>query len=100
MQIKPAIVLMLLVPFSLLSAYALWEVGYLGIFTSSFNNWGTVQVLCDLVVICTLAMLWMVNDARARGLNAWPYVVVTVLAGSFGPLLYLLKRGRAGGEVD
>ena len=97
MPIKPAIVLMILVPFSLLSAYALWEVGYLGIFTSSFSNWGTVQVLCDLVVVCTLAMIWMVNDSLARGLKAWPYVLVTVLAGSFGPLLYLLKRGRAGG---
>ncbi len=95
MNIKPAVVLSLLVPFSLLSTYAMWEVGYIGIFTSSFSNWGTVQVLCDLVVVCVLAMIWMVNDARARGLNAWPYVVVTLLAGSFGPLLYLLRRGRA-----
>ena len=49
MNIKPAVVLSLLVPFSLLSTYAMWEVGYIGIFTSSFSNWGTVQVLCDQV---------------------------------------------------
>lgn len=94
MNIKPLFVLCILVPFSLLSAYAMWEVGYIGIFTSSFSNWGTVQVLCDLVIVCSLAMLWMLNDARSRGLNAWPYVLVTLLAGSFGPLLYLLRRGR------
>ena len=94
MHIKPRFLLCLLLPFSLLSAYAIWQVGYIGIFTSSFTNWGTLQVLCDLVIVCTLAMAWMINDARARGLNPWPFVVVTVLAGSFGPLLYLLRRGR------
>ena len=93
MTIKPSVLLLILIPFSLVSAYALWEVGYVGIFTASFANWGTAQVLCDLVTTSLLAMIWMVNDARERGLNAWPFVVVTLLAGSFGPLLYLLRRG-------
>lgn len=31
-------------------------------------------------------------DARQRGLNPWPYVFITVVAGSFGPLAYLLRR--------
>ena len=95
MNIKPAVLLLILAPFSLVTAYALWEVGYIGIFTSSLANWGTAQVLCDLVVTSLLAIIWMVNDARSRGTNAWPFVVVTLLAGSFGPLLYLLKRGGA-----
>jgi hypothetical protein len=34
----------------------------------------------------------MVRDARERGLNPWPFVILTVLAGSFGPLLYLVLR--------
>ncbi len=93
MNIKPSVLLLILIPFSLVSAYAMWEVGYVGIFMSSFANWGTAQVLCDLVVTSVLAMIWMVNDARGRGLNAWPFVIVTLLAGSFGPLLYLLRRG-------
>ena len=93
MTIKPAVLYALLLPFSLVSAWALWEVGYVGIFTASLANAGTLQVFCDLVVTSVLAMLWMVNDARGRGLNAWPFVVVTLLAGSFGPLLYLLRRG-------
>lgn len=96
MNIKPSVLLVILVPFSLLSAYAMWQVGYLGIWTAGFTNWGTAQVLCDLIVTSLLAMLWMVSDARGRGMNAWPFVVVTLFAGSFGPLLYLLRRGRAG----
>lgn len=95
MNIKPSVLLIILAPFSLVTAFALWEVGYVGIFTASLANWGTAQVLCDLVVTSLLAMMWMVNDARSRGLNAWPFVLVTLLAGSFGPLLYLLKRGGA-----
>ena len=93
MNVKASVLVPILIPFSLVTAYALWEVGYIGIFTSSFANWGTAQVLCDLVVTSLLAILWMVNDARTRGTNPWPFVVVTLLAGSFGPLLYLLRRG-------
>lgn len=82
-----------LVAFGLLTSYAMWQVGYIGIFTSSLTNWGTAQVFGDLVVASVLIMVWMVSDARARGLNAWPFVLVTLLAGSFGVLFYLLRRG-------
>jgi hypothetical protein len=34
----------------------------------------------------------MVADARTRGLNAWPFVAITLVAGSFGPLFYLVMR--------
>jgi len=37
-------------------------------------------------------MVWMVADAKKHGLNPWPFVLVTVTAGSFGPLLYLVWR--------
>lgn len=99
MNIKPSVLLLILVPFSVISACALWQVGYIGIFTASFANWGTAQVLCDLVVTSPLAMLWMVNDARMRGTSAWPFVLLTLLAGSFGPLLYLLRRGRVAAQA-
>ena len=93
MNSKNFAILLVLIAFSALSGYALLRVGYIGIFRSSFTDWGTIQVLCDLIITCSLAMLWMLDDAHRRGLNAWPFVIVTVLAGSFGPLLYLLRRG-------
>lgn len=76
--------------FAVLSGYAMAAHGYTGIWAHQFANAAGWQVLADLVIVCTLAMAWMLADARRNGRNAWPYVVITVLAGSFGPLLYLL----------
>jgi len=78
--------------FGALSFVALMDVGYLGIIAPHFQSWGAAQVLADLIIACALACIWMVNDARARGLTAWPFILVTLAAGSFGPLLYLVVR--------
>jgi len=32
----------------------------------------------------------MVPEAKRAGRNPWPYVVITLFLGSFGPLLYLI----------
>jgi hypothetical protein len=34
----------------------------------------------------------MAADARQRGLPAWPFIAMTVVMGSFGPLTYLVVR--------
>lgn len=94
MNLPRPVLLAILLPFSILSAYALREVGYLGIFTAHFHPAG-LQVLSDLVIALTLVMVWMVGDARARGVTVWPYIVATLTLGSFGPLAYLLMRGVA-----
>ena len=78
--------------FSVLSALALMDVGYLGIIEPHFQSWGGGQVFADLVILAVLAVIWMVKDARERGLSVWPFVVITIVAGSFGPLLYLIVR--------
>jgi hypothetical protein len=78
--------------FGALSALALMDVGYLGILEPHFQSWGGGQVLADLVILAILSCVWMLNDARGRGANAWPFVAITLVAGSFGPLLYLALR--------
>ena len=78
--------------FGALTALALLDVGYLGILAPHFQSWGGAQVLADLSILGVLGCIWMVEDGRARGINPWPFVVVTVLAGSFGVLLYLVVR--------
>ncbi|MES2684912.1 MAG: DUF2834 domain-containing protein [Pseudomonadota bacterium] len=88
MQLPKALILAILLPFSLYSTYVMVEVGYVGIWTSHFHAAG-IQVLGDLIIACTLAMVWMWRDAAATGRNVWPYLVLTLVAGSFGPLLYL-----------
>lgn len=83
---------LVLLLFGALTAAALMDVGYMGILRPHFESFGAGQVLADLVIACTLACFWMVRDARSRGTNPWPFVVVTLVAGSFGPLTYLLSR--------
>lgn len=39
-----------------------------------------------------LATGWLRLDARARGLNPWPWVLATPFLGSISPLTYLVYR--------
>jgi hypothetical protein len=83
--------------FGVLSAVALMDVGYLGLLEPHFRSWGGAQVLADLAILAVLACVWMVADARSRGIGPWPYVAVTLVGGSFGVLFYLVARElRAG----
>lgn len=78
--------------FGALTATALWDVGYFGILKPHFETWGGAQVFTDLVILAILACIWMIADARHRHLPAWPFIALTLVAGSFGPLLYLVTR--------
>lgn len=93
---RPVIVVTLLA-FGALSALAVRDHGVWGIIEPHFHSFGAGQVFADLVIALTLAMVWMWRDARARGMRPWPWIVLTLASGSFGPLLYLLfRRPRAG----
>jgi hypothetical protein len=84
----------LLLPFSALTAWALMNGGIRGIlsFHQSPGGW---QVFADLVVSLLLLLSFLVPHARSRGRNPWPWVVLTLLFGSFGPLLYLVSDRSA-----
>lgn len=88
------LILGVLAMFGLYSSWVLWTHGYVAIWQAGMANAPALQVLLDLVIACALISAWMVGDARARGLNPWPFVAVTLAAGSFGPLFYLLWRER------
>lgn len=81
---------LVLVAFGAVTALALKEHGYLGIISFHFTSTAGLQVILDLVIVCVLAIAWMVDDARRSGRIAWPYVILTLALGSFGPLIYLL----------
>ena len=80
------------VAFGVLTTLALMDVGFFGILAPHFRSLGGAQVFTDLVIVCVLACVWMVNDAGKHGMPAWPFVAITLVAGSFGPLLYLVAR--------
>ena len=86
------LIAVVILAFGVLTGLALADVGYFGILLPHFQSWGGGQVLADLVIMGIMACIWMVNDARARGQNAWPFVALTLALGSFGPLLYLALR--------
>ena len=78
--------------FGALTGAALLDVGYWGIIEPHFKSWGAAQVLTDLVILALLSCVWMVRDAKERSLPAWPFVAITLAAGSFGILFYLMVR--------
>ena len=74
-------------------AFSLWvlsQVGLVGIWRGGFANLGSTQITLDLVVACTLLIGFIARDCRAHGRPWWPWALLTLVAGSFGPLAYLL----------
>ena len=86
------LILVTLVLFGALTAAALWQHCYWGIFEPHTKSFGGAQVFVDLLIALTLVLVWMWRDAKASGRNIWPWIVLTLAAGAFGPLLYLLTR--------
>jgi hypothetical protein len=55
----------------------------------------TAQVVIDLYLLATLACVWMYADAKARGKSLaylLPYLALTAVFVSVGPLLYLVVK--------
>ncbi|MEE4204302.1 MAG: hypothetical protein V2I45_11775 [Halieaceae bacterium] len=86
--------LLMLILLTAITAWALMNGGITGIlsFHQSPGGW---QVFIDLVISLLLLLTFIVPHARARARNPWPWVALTLVAGSFGPLLYLISD-RAG----
>lgn len=55
----------------------------------------TAQVVIDLYILATLACIWMYKDNKARSkpfIAVAPYMVITAIFVSIGPLLYLVVK--------
>ena len=99
MSQRRLIALVLLIPFSALTLYALAEVGYVGILDYHRHSPAGWQVFADLVVALLLVFVWLIPDARRHGRNPWPWLAVTLFLGSFGPLLYLVTEPRSASDT-
>ena len=89
------LLLLVTIAFGIFTGVVLLNVGYMGILEPHFQAWGPAQVFIDLVIVAALGCIWMVNDARSRGKNAWPFVGLTLVGGCFGILAYLITRELA-----
>jgi hypothetical protein len=92
MSTRLILLLVVIAAFGALTVMALLDAGYLGIFEPHFQTWGGGQVFADLVIMCVLGIVWMLADSRTSGVNAWPFVITTLVLGSFGVLFYLVAR--------
>lgn len=82
-----------LIALSIVTALALWHDGLWGIFAPNFKSFGEFQVFFDLVIALGLFLVWMWRKETAAGRNPWPWLLITLAIGSFGPLLYLIIKG-------
>ena len=76
-------------------AFSVWVVaghGYTGFLSLAAREPWALQMLLDLVIACSFAIGWMRQDAKRRGITAWPFVVMTILLGSIGLLGYAIRR--------
>ncbi|WP_349741018.1 DUF2834 domain-containing protein [Roseateles cavernae] len=83
--------------FGAYSLYVIAELGYLGLWQALLSNLAGWQVVLDLLIASVLLLGFLWRDAQRSGRRFWPYVLLTLAAGSFGPLLYLLLAPRPTG---
>jgi hypothetical protein len=86
------VLMVTLAAFTALSGVALWQHGLWGIVGPLVQTSAGLQVLCDLTIALVLVLQWIRRDAKAHGRAVWPWVILTLALGSFGPLIYLLTR--------
>jgi hypothetical protein len=87
-----SVILLVTVAFGALTALALLEHGYWGVWEPQFKSIANVQVLVDLCIALGMVLFWMWHDAKKNNLLFWPWLLITLVAGSFGPLLYMMFR--------
>ena len=81
-----------LVAFSIHTAVVVAQHGYTGFLSLAWSEAWAGQMLVDLVIALVLFAQWLVTDARARGIAAWPYLLLIGTTGSIGALAYLAHR--------
>jgi len=89
---KKVLPLLVLVPFFAFSVLVAIEHGALGFLSVAGKEpWG-LQMLLDLSIALFLVGGWLRRDAKKFGINAVPYLILLVLVGSIGALVYLVHR--------
>ena len=95
MQRLRPFVLLVAVLFTAYSSLVVVDHGYTGFIHLALREPWAMQMLLDLAISLTMVSSMLVIDARRRKRAAWPWVLVTLLLGSVGPLWYLVLRSPA-----
>lgn len=84
------LLIIVFISFSLFSFFTIASQGVISIFENQFKTFGGIQVFLDLVIMCLLFSLWMYKDAKEKSRRFIPWFILTLIAGSIGPMFYLL----------
>lgn len=85
----------LIVVFALFAGYTalvVVEHGYTGFIDLAMTGGWALQVFIDLCIALVAFIVWMLGDARQRGIPGWPYAIAILGTGSVGALAYLVHR--------
>lgn len=93
----PIVTLVTLILFAGYTAYSMSqaEQSLLQFGMQLMSRLDTAQVVIDLYIMAVLACIWMVKDTQSRQktvLSVMPYIGLTLVFVSIGPLLYLVVR--------
>jgi uncharacterized protein DUF2834 len=95
MSARRILLAVVLVAFAAFTDYVIYTQGFMAFFDWAVKSPVTIQLSLDLVISLSLVVGWMIGDARRRNRSALPYVLLTLVLGSIGPMLYLLLRPSA-----
>ena len=84
--------------FGAYSLYVVAQLGLIGLWQALLSDLAGRQALLDLVIASVLLLGFLWRDAQRTGRRFWPYVLLTLSTGSFGPLLYLLLAPRGAAQ--
>ena len=95
---RPYLALAALLGFSLYTVWTLLIAGQslLAFGLALLSHPDTAQVVIDLYLLAAMAAVWMYRDARSKGrstLSVLPYLLITAIFVSIGPLLYIVVNG-------
>ena len=92
MKLRTFLLIDVFAAFAIYTAIVVVNHGYTGFIELALTGGWGAQVFIDLCIALLLFMVWMVPDARDRGLPYVPYVLAILTTGSVGALAYLVHR--------
>ncbi len=92
MNARLALLALALVVFAAYTGIVVSQHGYTGFLPLAWSEAWAGQMLVDLAIALVLFASWLVEDARERGIAAWPYLLLICTTGSIGALAYLIHR--------
>jgi protein-S-isoprenylcysteine O-methyltransferase Ste14 len=92
MKLRLFSVIAVFAAFTIYTTMVVLDYGYTGFLELAMTGGWAAQVFIDLCIALALFAIWMVPDARERGIPAWPYLLAILTTGSVGALAYLVHR--------